>query len=73
MQHGTKMCKFKKKLIEMLNVYELLVSIREEEEIPYPNPPPNTSQTFISSYKFLEKFGFHKLYKNHMNFMLWLI
>jgi len=49
MHHGTKMCKFKKKLIKMVNIYELLLSIREEEEIPYPNPPSTTSQTYYVS------------------------
>jgi hypothetical protein len=33
----------------MVNIYELLVSISEEEEIPYPNPPPTTSQTYYAS------------------------
>lgn len=31
-----------KKLSKMMNVYKLIVSIREEEEITYPSPPPTT-------------------------------
>jgi len=40
--HATKLCKFKKKLTKMVNVYSLLVLVREEEEIPYSRGTPPT-------------------------------
>ncbi len=45
MHHGTKMCMFKKKPMEIKNVYGLLVSAWEEEEIPHPSPPPPLTTT----------------------------
>jgi hypothetical protein len=39
--HATKMCKFEKKRTKMVNVYSLLVLVREEE-IPYSSGTPPT-------------------------------
>jgi hypothetical protein len=41
--HATKMCKFENKRTKMVNVYSLLVLVREEEEeIPYSSGTPPT-------------------------------
>jgi hypothetical protein len=49
MHHGTKMCKFKKNLTIMVNVYKLSVSIPEEKKILYPSPPPPPPFTIITT------------------------
>jgi hypothetical protein len=66
------MCKFKKKLSKMENVYGLSISIKEEEDIPYPSPlpppnttiiPPNTTTTMNLSKPS------HTIEKNNANFL----
>ncbi len=57
-----KMCVLKKKS-KMVNVYKLLVLISKEEEIPYPNLPPTTTITTITTTMNLSRPSYYKKWK----------
>jgi hypothetical protein len=64
--HATKICKFKKELTKMVNVYSLLVLVREEEENPYSRGTPPTIYiiTTATMNQFMPSSDYRKKQKN---------
>jgi hypothetical protein len=61
------MCKSKKKLTKMMNVYMFLVSIRDEKEIPYPSlpcPPPTITPITTTIMNLFRPSSYYKKKKN---------